>query len=75
MVEELMEHMSRIPTQFGSGNPAIAVMIAIVVAMGTCLAGMLGALLDEGQCTPDDIRELLRGIESEIVPPQGPAKE
>jgi uncharacterized hydantoinase/oxoprolinase family protein len=48
---------------------------AIVVAMGTCLAGMLGALLEESQCTPDDIRELLREIESEIFPPQGPAKE
>jgi hypothetical protein len=47
----------------------------IVVAIGTWLAGMLGALLDEGQCTPDDIRGLLREIESEIFPPQGPAKE
>jgi len=47
----------------------------IVVAMATCLAGMLGALLDESQCTPDEIRELLRGIESEIFPPQGPEKE
>lgn len=48
---------------------------AIVVAMGTCLAGMLGALLDESQCTADDVRELLRDIESEVLPPQGPAKE
>lgn len=48
---------------------------AIIMAMGTCLAGMLGALLDESQCTPDDIRELLREIESEIFPPDGPAKE
>lgn len=30
--------------------------------MGTCLAGMLGALLDDSQCTPDDIRELLREL-------------
>lgn len=47
----------------------------IVVAVGTWLAGMLGALLDEGQCTPDDIRELLREIESEIFLPQGPTEE
>lgn len=50
-------------------------LCAIVVAMGTCLAGMLGALLDESQCTADDVRELLRHIESEVLPPQGPAKE
>ena len=47
----------------------------IVVAMGTWLASILGALLDESQCTADDIRELLREIESEIFPPQGPGKE
>lgn len=48
---------------------------AIVVAMGTCLAGMLGALLDESECTAEDVRELLRDIESEVLPPQGPVKE
>lgn len=48
---------------------------AIVVAMGSCLASMLGALLDESQCTPDDIRGLLREIESEIFAPQAPPKE
>src|SRR6185437_12105748 len=48
---------------------------AVVVAMGTCLAGMLGALLDESKCTRDDVRELLREIESEIFPPHGSAKE
>jgi hypothetical protein len=48
---------------------------AIVAAMAACLAGMLGALLDESQYTPDDIRELLRGIECEMLPLQSPAKE
>lgn len=48
---------------------------AIVAAMGTCLAGMLGAMLDESECTPDDIRELLWQIESEIIPQQGPTKK
>lgn len=42
-------------------------MGAIVVAICTCLAGLLGALLDEGQCTVDDIRELLRDIESNVL--------
>jgi len=40
---------------------------AIVVAICTCLAGLLGALLDESQCTVDDVHELLRDIESEIL--------
>lgn len=47
---------------------------AIVAAMGSCFAGMLGAMLDESECTHDDIRELLREIESEILPTPGPAK-
>jgi hypothetical protein len=46
---------------------------AIVVAICTCLAGLLGALLDESQCTVDDVRELLRDIESEILGAQSSA--
>lgn len=46
---------------------------AIVAAMCTCLAGMLGALLDDSQCTADDIRELLRDIESNVLGSQSPA--
>ena len=45
---------------------------AIVVAICTCLAGLLGALLDEGQCTVEDVRELLSGIESEVLAAQSP---
>ena len=48
---------------------------AIVVAISTCLAGLLGALLDESQCTVDDIRELLRDIESNVLGAQTPADE
>lgn len=40
---------------------------AVAVAMGTYLEGLLGALLDEGQCTADEIRELLREIESGVL--------
>jgi hypothetical protein len=32
--------------------------------MGTCLEGLLGALVDEHQCTAAEARELLREIES-----------
>jgi hypothetical protein len=41
--------------------------VAVAVAMGTHLEGLLGALLDGHQCTAEDVRELLRGIESGIL--------
>jgi hypothetical protein len=66
-IQELDELVDRKLRRYAPG--------AIVVAMATWLAGMLGALLDEDQWTADDIRELLRGIESEIFPPQSPAKD
>jgi hypothetical protein len=48
---------------------------AVAVALGTFLEGLLGALLDERQCTADEVRELLREIESGVLQPQGSAKE
>ena len=45
---------------------------AVAVAMGTCLEGLLGALLDEGQCTAKEVRELLREIESGVLQEQPP---
>ena len=45
---------------------------AIAVAMGTYIEGLVGALLDEHQCTADEVREFLREIESGILQPQGP---
>jgi hypothetical protein len=48
---------------------------AVAVALGTYLEGLLGALLDERQCTADEVRELLREIESGVLQPQGSAKE
>lgn len=38
--------------------------VAVAVAIGTHLEGLLGALLDERQCTAEEVRELLREIES-----------
>lgn len=43
---------------------------AIAVAAGTYLEGMLGVLFDEGQCTADEVREFLGGIESGVLDPQ-----
>ena len=43
---------------------------AIAVAAGTCLEGLLGVLLDERQCTADQVREILREIESGVFDPQ-----
>jgi hypothetical protein len=43
---------------------------AVAVAAGTYLAGLLGALFDEHQCTADEVRELLREIESGVLDPE-----
>lgn len=43
---------------------------AVAVAVGTYLEGLLGALFDEHQCTADEVRELLRQIESGVLDSQ-----
>lgn len=43
---------------------------AVTIAIGTHLEGLLGALIDERQCTAEEVRELLRGIESAVMDPQ-----
>jgi len=43
---------------------------AIAVAVGSYLAGLLGALFDERQFTADEVCELLREIESDILDPE-----
>ena len=48
---------------------------AVAVAIGTYLEGLLGALFDERQCTAEEVRELLREIESGVLQPQGSATE
>lgn len=48
---------------------------AVAVAIGIYLEGLLGALLDQRQCTADEVRELLREIGSGVLQSQGPAKE
>ena len=43
---------------------------AVAVAAGSFFAGLLGALLDEREFTADEVRELLREIESDILDPE-----
>jgi hypothetical protein len=65
VVEECIEELEDLVTSLDR-YPAAAVAIAI----GVYLEGLLGALLDEHQCTTDEVRELLREIESGVLHPQ-----
>jgi hypothetical protein len=62
MVEECIEELDELVMSLDRYPPA-----AVAVAIGTYLEGLLGALLDEGQCTADEVRELLREIESGAI--------
>jgi hypothetical protein len=70
VVEECIQELDELVMALDRYPPA-----AVAVAIGTYLEGLLGALLDERQCTADEVRELLREIESGVLKPQGPAKE
>jgi len=61
-VEECIEELDELLMSFDRYPPA-----AVAVAIATYLEGLLGALLDEGQCTTDEIRELLREVESGVL--------
>lgn len=67
-VEQCLEELDELCMSLDRYPPA-----AVAVAMGTYLEGLLGALLDEGQCTVEEIRELLQELESGILPRQAPA--
>jgi hypothetical protein len=62
VVEECIEELDELFMSLDRYPPA-----AVAVAIGTYLEGLLGALLDERQCTADDVRELLREIESGVI--------
>lgn len=59
VLEECIEELDELVMSLDRYPPA-----AVAVAMGTHLEGLLGALLDEHQCTAAEIRELLQEIES-----------
>jgi hypothetical protein len=64
IVEKCIEELDAMVTTLDRYPPG-----AVAVALGTYLEGLLGALLDERQCTADEIRNLLREIESGILEP------
>lgn len=69
VVEECTEELNELVMSLERYPPA-----AVAVAMGTHLEGLLGALLDDGQCTAEEVRALLREIESGVID-AGPAQE
>jgi hypothetical protein len=69
VVEECIEELDDLLMSLDRFPPT-----AVAVAMGTYLEGLLGALLDDRQCTADEVRTLLREIESGVIE-SGPAKE
>ncbi len=62
VVEECIEELEELAMSLDRYPPA-----TVAVAIGTYFEGLLGALLDEHQCTPDEIPELLREIESGVL--------
>jgi len=69
VVEECIEELDELVMTLDRYPPT-----AVAVAIGTYLEGLLGALLDERQCTADEVRELLREIESGVIE-SGPRNE
>jgi hypothetical protein len=66
LVEECIGELDELVMALDRYPPA-----AVAVAIGTYLEGLLGALLDERLCTADEVRELLREIESGVIDPHG----
>lgn len=58
LIDECIEELDEIVMSLDRYPPAV-----LAVAMGTCLEGLLGALLDGDLYTAEEARELLRAIE------------
>ena len=69
VVEECIQELDELVMSLDRYPPA-----AVAVAMGTYLEGLLSALLDEDQCTAEDVRELLREIEAGVLQEHPPAE-
>jgi hypothetical protein len=61
-VEECIEELEELVMSLERYPPA-----AVAVALATYLEGLLGALLEERQCTAEDVSGLLREIESGVL--------
>ena len=62
VVEECLQELEELFMSLDRYPPA-----AVAVAMATYLEGLLGALLDEGRCTEQEVRQLLREVESGVI--------
>lgn len=69
VVEECIQELDELVMSLDRYPPA-----AVAVAMSTYLEGLLGALLDDDQCTAEDVRELLREIEAGVLEEHPPAE-
>lgn len=70
VVEECIEELDEFVTSLRRYPPT-----AVAVAIGTYFEGLLGALLDEHLCTVEEIRQLLREIESGALQPPSSAEK
>jgi hypothetical protein len=70
VIEECIEELEELVMTLDRYPPA-----AVAVAIGTYLEGLLGALFDERQCTADEVRNLLREIESGVLQSERPAEK
>jgi hypothetical protein len=70
VVEECIEELDELVTSLDRYPPT-----AVAVAIGTYLEGLLGALLDERQCTAEEVRQLLREIESGVFEAPAPPEK
>ena len=69
VVEECIEELNELVMSLDRYPAAV-----VAVAIGTYLEGLLGALLDDRQCTVNEVRALLREIESGVIE-SGPSGE
>ncbi|MGH7997298.1 MAG: hypothetical protein ACREFX_13205 [Opitutaceae bacterium] len=67
VVEECIEELEELVMSIERYPPG-----AVAVAVGTYLEGLLGALLDERQCTAEEVRELLQEIEAGVLQEERP---
>ena len=64
VIEECIEEIDELLVGLDRYSPS-----AVAVAIAAYLEGLLGALLDERQCTAEEVRQLLREIEAGVIDP------
>jgi hypothetical protein len=69
VIDECIEELDELMMSLDRFSPG-----AIAAAMATCLESLLGALVEEHLCTPEEVRALLRQIESGVLQEQARPK-